>query len=257
MQFRILGVMEVWNGERAIRLSPHMRDLLAVLLCTPNVVVPADRLIEELWGGRPPRTAGKVLQVKIHSLRRRLDGIRRIEHRPPGYVLAVNSGELDALHFKELVEHGRAKVSAGHAAEGAEKFRKALTLWQSAAYVGQEHLPTPRDESARLTEQRLAVVEELMQVELARGCHADIIGDLYRFVAENPFRERLRAQLMLALYQLGRKAEALEVYRTGRRVLVEELGLDVGPELRELEQAILVNDPALDPPATILTRLAP
>jgi DNA-binding SARP family transcriptional activator len=230
MKFQVLGPMEIQTGDGAVRLPPKMRDLLAVLLCNPNQTVSTYRLIDALWPCTPPRTAGKTLQGYVHHLRQAL-GPDRLEFRPPGYLLLVRDGELDAESFSALVESGRA--------------REALALWRGIPYEGQEHLPPAQAEAFRLTELRLAAAEELAETELGQGRHAQIVSELYGIVADHPFRERLRAGLMQALYGMGRTAEALEVGREGRRLLADELGLDPNPALQRLEQAILTHDPSL------------
>jgi DNA-binding SARP family transcriptional activator/tetratricopeptide (TPR) repeat protein len=245
VEFRVLGPMEARDGTRVIPMSPMVRDLLALLLCHPGAPVSADRLIDALWAD-PPRTAVKSLQVKVHGLRRALGDDARVVYRPPGYALLVKPGELDASEFEVLVGRGIDASATEQASEGAELLRRALAMWRGPAFAGQELLPVVREEAARLAELRLRATEDLTRADLALGRHADVVADLFKRVAEHPFRECTRTQLMIALYRLGRPAEALEVYAEGRRRLVDELGLEPGQELRDLERAILNQDPSLD-----------
>ena len=247
MEFGVLGPLEIRDGAKAIELPPQRRDLLALLLCRPGTVVSADALVDGLWGEDPPRSAAKSLQVQLHHLRRVLDDERRLAHRPPGYLLTVEPDELDAARFERLVERGRTALAERRTAEGADLLRQALTLWRGPAFAGLDHLAMAADEAQRLAEQRRMAEEGLLGAELDLGNHADVVGRLTALVTEHPFQERPRAQLMLALHRLGRRAEALDVYREGRKALADELGLEPGPRLRDLERAILVNDPALDP----------
>ncbi|WP_188194679.1 AfsR/SARP family transcriptional regulator [Nonomuraea sp. SYSU D8015] len=244
MRFHVLGRLEIHTGDGALPLPPKIRDLLAVLLCNPNQTVSADRLIDALWPCTPPRTATKTLQGYVHHLRKAL-GAARLESRRPGYVLSVGPGELDAESFTSRAESGRAAIAAGLAEEGTAAIRAALAMWRGVPYEGQEHLGPTQAEAFRLTELRLTAAEEWADAELARGRPASIVGELHGIVADHPFRERLRAGLMRALYAMGRSVEALEVGREGRRVLADELGLDPSPTLRRLEHAILTHDPAL------------
>ena len=237
MEFRILGPLEVVDDDgRGIPLqAAKPRALFLLLLLHRNRVVSQDVLIDELWAEAPPATAVKTLQVYVSQLRRAL-GDQRIETRPGGYVLRVEPGELDADAFEQLVAEKR--------------WTDALELWRGPALsdVRGEHFALVAAE--RLEESRLAALEGRIDADLDAGRHAAIVGELEQLAEEHPLRERLRAQLMLALYRSGRQAEALEVYRRTRERLADELGLEPGAELRELEQAILRQDPALRRPVT-------
>lgn len=247
MEFSVLGPLEVYTERTVPRdgtaLSPKLRDLLAVLLCRPNVMVRSEWLIDVMWT-TAPRTADKTLQVYIHHLRRAL-GPERLVSRPCAYVLLLHSDEVDAQRFTARVQEGRRAIAAGQRERGAQVIKEAVALWRGPAYDGQDHIPPVREESVRLTELRLAATEERIDAELALGRHAELVGELHGLVAEHPFREGSRAQLMLALYRAGRVTEALETYHEGRRCLADEFGLDPGPALKDLEQAILNHDPAL------------
>ena len=232
MEFRILGPLEVHaEGGRTLDLAGKQRALLAVLLLNANEVVSTDRLIEDLWDGDPPETAGKALQVYVSQLRKLL-GKDRLETRAPGYLMRVDSDELDASRFERLQEEG--------------KLHEALALWRGSALSDFADERFAQTEIARLEELRLACIEERIDQDLAKGRHADLVGELEALVAANPLRERLRAQLMLALYRSRRQAEALGAYQAARRELVEELGIDPSPELQDLERRILQQDATLE-----------
>jgi DNA-binding SARP family transcriptional activator/streptogramin lyase len=240
MEFRILGPLEVVDGDRLVAIAgSKQRALLAVLLLHPNAVVSRDRLIDELWGESPPDTASTALQVHVSQLRKSL-GRDVIVTRAPGYMIRVEPGELDLDRFEQLVEEARGK----EAAPAAATLRDALRLWRGpplADLDGSVALP----ERGQLEEQRLSALEHRIDAELELGLHSEQVPELEALVREDPLRERRRAQLMLALYRSGRQAEALDVYSKGRRLLADELGLEPGDELRRLERAILEHDPAL------------
>src|SRR5438128_2455935 len=232
MEFRILGPLEVLEDGRALELGGQkQRTLLAALLLNANEVVSQHRLLDALWEDEPPETAQKALQVYVSQLRKAL-GKERLQTKPPGYVLRIDQGELDLDRFRLLVEEGA--------------FESALALWRGPPLADFSYRRFARAEIARLEELRLGTLEERIDGDLAAGRHAELVGELEALVGEHPLRERLRAQLMLAFYRSGRQAEALEAYQEARRALVEELGIDPGRELRELHQAILNQDPALD-----------
>jgi len=228
--------------------GPKQRALLAILLLEANHAVSADRLIDALWGDRPPDTAKNTLQVYVSQLRKLLpEGA--LETVAPGYRLAVAPEELDLSRFDELAQQGRAALRIGDAATGAQALGAALALWRGPALADLALEPFAQTEAARLEELRLAVLEDRIEADLALGRHGPLVAELEHLIVENPFRERLRAQLMLALYRSGRQAEALAVYQRTRRTLVDELGIEPGESLRQLEQAILAHDPALEAPA--------
>ncbi|HKP16936.1 MAG TPA: BTAD domain-containing putative transcriptional regulator [Gaiellaceae bacterium] len=235
MEFGILGPLEVTSGGQGVDVGgAKQRTLLAVLLLNANEVVSQDRLIDALWEGDPPETAAKALQVYVSQLRKVL-GRDRIVTRPPGYAIRVESGELDLDRFERLCADG-----------GRERLVEALDLWRGPPLADFAYERFAQLEIVRLEERRLAALEERIESDLALGRHGDLVAELERLVAANPLRERLRAQLMLALYRNGRQAEALQAYQAARRALVEELGIDPGRELRELHQQILNQDPVLE-----------
>jgi DNA-binding SARP family transcriptional activator len=246
MEFRILGPLEVRDGGRAIPTgSGRQRELLALLILNANETVSTDRIVDELWGGRPPRSAPKVVQNHVSHLRRALGDGLLVTHGS-GYALSLALGQLDLDRFEQLLQQGREAAAAGDADQGAELLRSALHLWRGEPLADVAYAPFAQPEIARLDERRLAAVEQLMDAELRLGRHQDLVGELRSLVAAHPLRERLRAQLMLALYRSRRQAEALAVYQEARRVLVDELGIEPSPELQQLERSILQQDPALE-----------
>jgi DNA-binding SARP family transcriptional activator len=244
MEFRILGPLEVVEQGRPLALGgARQRALLALLLTRANEVVSTDRLIDELWGERPPKAADNALQYHVSRLRKLLPSSGAIVTKEPGYLIRVGPDELDLLRFERLVEDGR-RSSPGAA---ARFLREALALWRGPALADVAHESFAQPEIHRLEELRLVALERLIDADLALGRAAELVAELEPLVREHPLRERLRAQLMLALYRSGRQAEALDVYRQTRRLLVDELGIEPSPALHELEQAILHQDPELTP----------
>ena len=232
MEFRILGPLEAVSDGRALDLGgAKQRALLAVLLLDANSVVSMDRLIAALWEDDPPETAPKALQVYVSGLRK-LVGRERLETKAPGYALRVEPDELDLERFRELQEQGRPA--------------EALSLWRGPPLSDFTSRRFARAEIARLEDLRLACLEQRIDQDLEAGRHAQLTGELEGLVAEHPLRERLRGQLMLALYRCGRQAEALDAYQDARRMLVEELGIEPSRELRELHQRMLNQGPELD-----------
>ena len=247
MQFRFLGPLEVRKDEHVVPVGgAKQRALLAILLLQANKVVARDRLIEELWPERPPGTADRSLDHQISRLRKALEPSEMLATRAGGYVLEVDPEKIDALRFERLLDEGRQANAAGEPAEAAEVLREALELWRGDALSDLAYESFARTEIERLEELRLAALEERVDADLALGRHQALVAELEALTAKYPLRERLRGQQMLALYRSGRQAEALEVHSKTRRRLVEELGLEPGPSLRELEQAILRHDPKLD-----------
>jgi YVTN family beta-propeller protein len=248
LDFRILGPFEVVEGRRVVVLGgPRQRALLAVLVLRRGEVVSSDRLIDQLWGERPPATAAKTLQGYVSHLRKAL-GNEVLLTRGGGYVLAAEPGQVDAVRFEALVTEARHALVNGDAAGARELLGSALELWRGEALADLAYEPFAQAEIARLEGARFGALEDRIEADLIGGHHRGLVGELESLVALRPHRERLRGQLMLALYRSGRQAEALEVYRRGRQALDDELGLEPGPELRALEQRILNHDAALDPP---------
>ena len=249
MDFRILGSLEVWDGERQIELAgPKRRAVLAFLLLHANEVVAVDRLVDQLWGEKAPRNAAAALQTHVSRLRKEL-GADVVATRAWGYVLRIEAGELDLERFTQLT----AAAESLPANERAAKLREALALWRGPPLEDLAFEPGLAGDISRLEELHLTVLENRIDADLEAGNEAGLIPELEALIAEQPLRERLRGQLILALYRSGRQAEALEVYRDTRRVLADELGLEPSPELRELERAILQQDPALRASPAIAT----
>jgi DNA-binding SARP family transcriptional activator len=252
MEFRIPGPLEVHDGAAPVVIpGAKERALLADLLLHAGQVVPADRLVDDLWGDRPPGKPANTLQGRVSALRRALgQASGLLATRPPGYRLEVDPERVDAARFQRLVAtaHG---VAAANPAEAARLLGEALGLWRGPALAEFADQAWAQAEAARLEELRRAAVEELAELRLAAGGHAELVGELEALVAAEPLRERRRGQLMLALYRSGRQADALRVYQETRAVLAEELGIDPSPALQRLQQAILTQDRSLQaaPPA--------
>jgi DNA-binding SARP family transcriptional activator len=242
MEFHILGPLEVVDEGRLVKLGgSKQRNLLAFLLLHPKQVVSRDRLIDELWGGQPPDTAATAIQVYVSQLRKAL-GPDVIVTQTPGYLIRLHDAELDLERF----ERSLAQAQGAPAAEASELLSEALALWRGPP-LAELDAPFAHAAGLRLEEQRLAALELRIDADLALGRHAQLVPELEGLVRGHPLRERLRGQLMLALYRCGRQADALEVYRSGRQLLDEELGLKPDDELQRLERAILNHDPSLSP----------
>ncbi len=262
LEFRILGPLEAYASGRQLRLGGvKQRSVLAILLLHANEVVASGSLIDQLWDDAPPETAPSALQVYVARLRKLLEpggasADSVIRTRAPGYLIALEPDQLDLDRFERLVEEGRRAVREARAEDAAAGLRAALALWRGPPLADLASEPFARGQTARLEELRAAALEERIEADLALGRHAELVGELHALVADHPFRERLRAQLMLALYRSGRQAEALGAYQETRRVLVEQLGIEPGLQLRELEAAILRQEPALVLPSTAMPELA-
>ncbi len=246
MEFRILGPLEVWDADSELSLGGRKpRALLAVLLLHPNEVVPADRLIDELWGEDSPEDAAAALRVNVSRLRKAL---RQdvLTTRSPGYIVRVEPDALDLHHFERLVEEGRTLLARGLAADASERLQDALSLWRGPALADFAYESFAQAAIARLEEIKLAALELRIDADLVLGRHDELVGELEALVAAQPLRERLRRDLMTALYRSGRQAEALDAYQDARRTLVDELGIEPSPALQELERAILRQDPSLN-----------
>ena len=245
MEFRILGPLEVVEGDRQLMLKgSRLRALLVLLLTSANEVVSADRLIDELWGEEPPRAAANALQYHVSQLRKALAEDDRIVTREPGYLIRVTPDELDLLRFERFC----AAAQDASPEDAARLLRDALALWRGAALSDLVNESSAQAETRRLDELRVAALEHRIDADLALGRRSELVGELEALTREHPYRETLRCQLMLALYGSGRQAEALDVYRETRRLLDEELGLEPGHAIQQLEQAILRQDPSLDSP---------
>jgi DNA-binding SARP family transcriptional activator/ABC-type branched-subunit amino acid transport system substrate-binding protein len=250
MDFHLLGPLEVWDRDHAVRIGEgRQRSLLAFLLLHHDEPIASERLIDALWEERPPRTAGKVLQNHIARLRRSLDdpGGALLQTHGHGYALHLDGGRLDIELFEGLVREGDAALADDDPARASQALTAALGLWRGPALADFGYETFARAEITRLEERRLAAIEHRVDADLALGRHATLVPELEGLVAEHPARERLRAQLMVALYRSGRQTDAIEAYRQGRVAMLDELGMEPGPALRELEGAILRQDPELLP----------
>jgi DNA-binding SARP family transcriptional activator len=256
MEFRVLGPLEVWDEAGEVSLGGRKpRALLAVLLLHANEVVPADRLIDELWGADSPEDAAAALRVNVSRLRKALPE-DVLTTRSPGYLVRVDPEALDLQRFERLVDEGRSLLARGHPNDASERLREALSLWRGPALADFAYTSFAQAAIARLEEIRLAAVELRIDAELAVGRHDELVGEIEALVAEHPLRERLRMYLMTVLYRSGRQAEALDAYQGARRALVDGLGIEPSVGLQELERAILRQDASLgvDAPARAAVR---
>jgi class 3 adenylate cyclase len=243
VEFQILGPLRVVDGGRDLTPArPKQRALLAMLLLHREEIVPGGQLIDALWGETPPETVQTALHGHVSSLRKLL-GPDRIRTRPPGYLLHVAAGELDLARFDSLLAEARQRADP---AERSAGLREALALWRGEPLADLRYEAFAQREIGRLEELRLAALEDRVDADLALAREPELVAELESLVAEYPFRERLRGQLMLALYRCGRQADALHVFQSGRQALVEELGIDPGSALQQLERQILNQDASLD-----------
>ncbi|HXV34027.1 MAG TPA: BTAD domain-containing putative transcriptional regulator [Gaiellaceae bacterium] len=246
MDFRLLGPLEVRDGDREVRLrGGKQRALLALLLVNANRTLAIDRIVDDLWGEDVPETAAKMVQIYVSRLRKALpEGL--LHTRPPGYALQLEPEAVDVHRFERLVAAARAALDAGRVDEASGGFEAALGLWRGPALAEFTSEPFAPAEGARLEELRIAALEGRLEADLGLGRHGDLVGELEALVARHPLREGLRRQHMLALYRSGRQAEALAAYQEARRALGDELGIEPSPALRDLERRILQQDPGLD-----------
>jgi DNA-binding SARP family transcriptional activator len=250
MLYRLLGPLEVRRDGEPLSFSPRQRIVLSMLLVEPNRVVAVDRLVDSVWDATPPSTAKEQIRICVSSIRRKLiaGGVpNTIVTRPPGYSIRCTKENLDLLVFESLVSSGRADAVRHRYAEAADAFGRALALWRGRPLAG-VNSQLIESIGVGFDERRLAVTEEYVAAQLRLGDQQEparqheLISELAELVTANPFREQLRAQLMIALHRAGRRAEALETYRSGRQLFVEKLGLEPGRELLHIEQAILRGD---------------
>jgi len=245
-EFRVLGPLEALaDGTPAKLGGSRPRAVLAVLLLHSGQVVSRSRLIDDVWAEDPPDTAANVLQGYVSQLRKEL-GRDTIETREPGYLLRVEHDSLDLHRFERLASDGTELFERGQAEDAAALLREALALWRGPALADVADVGALRQAAARLDELQLVALERRIEADLACGRHAELVGELEELAATYPLRERPRALQILTLYRCGRQADALAAYRVARATLVDELGIEPGAQLQELERAILQHDPALD-----------
>src|SRR5580765_411221 len=246
MEYRVLGSLEVLDdsGQRLPLGGPNQRTVLGSLLLRAGRTVPLQRLVDDLWE-IPPETAAKTVRVYVSRLRRLLSA-GAIESRSGGYSLRLDGDRFDLAQFEQLADEGRAALARADFEHAAVLLREALALWRGPALDGLA-AEALRREAERLEELRLQVLEDRLDADLGQGQEREVIPELRVLVAEHPFRERLCAQLMLALYRSGRQTDALDVYRETRTRLAEELGLEPSAVLRDLERQMLAHDPELEP----------
>jgi DNA-binding SARP family transcriptional activator/pimeloyl-ACP methyl ester carboxylesterase len=250
VEFHVLGPLEVTSGGRSLSVGgTRTRAVLAFLLINANAVVSAGRLAEELWPGLAPGRAAANLQVRLSELRKALRSVAeddRLATQAPGYVLRVAPGELDVVRFQQLAASGREALAAGDAATAVRLLDESLALWRGPALADFGDLQFAAAEQARLEEERLGVLESRVDAQLMCGRHLEPIAELETLTTRHPLRERFWSQRLLALYRAGRQADALRAYRELRSALIEQLGIEPGPELRDLQARILRQDSALE-----------
>src|SRR5919201_7038724 len=246
VEIRVLGPVELGGATGKLPLTAEkQRRLLAALAASAGAACATYVLIDALWGPSPPASADKLLQVYVSQLRKLLQPAA-IRRRGSTYALDLDGAAVDAVRFERLLEEGRAESKSGNPALAASLLRRALALWRGRAYGEFAYEDFAREEAERLEELRLAAREESFEAELALGRHTDRLPELCSLAAEHPLRERLQAQAMLALYRCGRQSEALDVYAALHARLRDDLGLEPGQDLRELQRRILLHDPELD-----------
>lgn len=248
MRFGILGPVIVTDGD--CNLTPRalkLRQLLALLVVQGDQVVSTQRLIEELWGGAPPRTANTGLQVYISKLRRHLGDPRIVVSHPSGYQLSLAEHSCDLRIFQHHLAAADRAEAAGMPAVEAVELSRALEVWRGPVLADVRGSGLLESVARQYDESRIIAYERRIDLDLRLGYRRNLIGELYAMIAEHPTWENLYEHLMLALYRAGRIAESLRVYRQLHRRLVEELGMEPGPRLKRLHQMVLSRDPSLDP----------
>jgi DNA-binding SARP family transcriptional activator len=251
VRINVLGLVEVTHGGNVVHLAERQRTLLAALALEYGKVVPVEHLIEVLWDGAPPPTARTKLQAHVSALRQAIGQPVRHECGPllttgSGYMLSGDGAEIDLAEFDSIMKRARSTHESGHPAVGSEMFASALALWRGPPFADVTS-PLIRAAAVPLEERRVLAVEAKAEADLSIGRCGAVAAELLPWLFLLPLRERLRALLMVALYRLGCRAEALELYRQGRRVMISELGLEPGAQLRALHEHILADAGAVRP----------
>lgn len=253
MKYGVLGALTATGSEPLI-LRPRERSILALLIINRNHIVSTSRIVDELWGSHPPESANNLVQQYVSRIRGQLRdrgddaAAESLRTRGPGYLLSCDDAELDSVCFESMLDGARDALARRRYNTAVRLLNDGLRMWRGAPFLDVQRMPSVVAEAGRLEEQRLRAVEERLDAELALGHHSTLVSELTALVAVHPFRERLRGQLMLALYRSGRQVEALEQYRDTRRMMMTELGVEPGYELRRLEGAILNSAPNLTAP---------
>lgn len=246
MEFKILGGLVIERDGHTVDLGPpKLSLLLAVLLCRLGEPVPIPELIDAIWNDQPPASASENLRYYVYQLRKAL-GRTVIERRGAAYCLVADAQAVDARRFAALVAQAEVAMARGEHSAAITLFREGLALWHGRPFAGLHAEPALVKDVLRWEEQRLAALERCYSVQLDVGAHAELVVELTVLAAENPYRERLHGQLMMALYRCGRRAEALKVYRDLRTLFVSELGIEPGRDIDDLHQAVLRADRTLD-----------
>jgi len=254
MQFRVLGNLEVRDAEPLPALRPRQERFLARLLLSPNAIVQIGTLAEAMWEAEPPPSAERQVQNAASQLRQAwqqagiADAKRVITTERSGYRLHIDQDELDILVHRRLVARAVTLQESGRRDEAITTLRRALSLWRGSAFAG-INSRIIESNAVLINEERPAALETCIRLELEMGRHARVVGELVRLVAEFPYREQLTELLIVALYRTGRQMDALQAYHDMRTRLNREAGIDPGPDLQQLYQRILRNDPTLSPPA--------
>ena len=248
LRFRLLGPLAVLTGGESLHLGgERQRGLLALLLLHANELVTTEHLVEQLFGAGASDSSVRAVRVAVSRLRRLLDD-ETLVTRPGGYVVYADPSQLDVAEFEALVMEGRSALEDGDPTSAATTFRSALALFRGPPLADLALLDFVQPEIRRLEELRLSALMDRINADLALGRGAELVPELEGLVQSNPFQERLRGQLMLALYRSGRQSDALEVYRCTRELLADELGLEPSRALQQLERSMLQHDPTLDLP---------
>ncbi|WP_329238120.1 NB-ARC domain-containing protein [Actinoallomurus sp. NBC_01490] len=259
MKYGVLGALTV-TGSEPLVLRPRERSIVALLVINRNHVLSTSRIVDELWSSQPPESANNLVQQYVSRIRGQLRdrgddaAAESLRTCGPGYLLSCDDADLDSARFESMLDDARDALAKRRHEAAVRLLSDGLHMWRGAPFLDVQGMPTVAAEACRLEEQRLRAIEERLDAELALGRHTGLVSELTALVAIHPFRERLRGRLMLALYRSGRQAEALEQYRGTRRMMMSELGVEPGYELRRLQEAILNSAPNLNAPESVVAR---